>query len=138
MPAVSNLTKSVYCTSPIAQMYLYSLAPELAGALSDLVGRPVGVEGHANHQGIGLPFADTLGHLGEAGIALRADRALGRGAAQHARTHGDAGALEPVIESQKGLEMRGDDGWSRLAAHACPASGDSIHDCRPSNPSARS
>lgn len=31
VPAVSNLTKSVYCTSPIAQMYLYSLAPELAG-----------------------------------------------------------------------------------------------------------
>lgn len=31
IPAVADLEKSVYCTSPISQMYLYSLAPELAG-----------------------------------------------------------------------------------------------------------
>lgn len=31
IPAVENLSDSIYCTSPIAQMYLFSLAPDLAG-----------------------------------------------------------------------------------------------------------
>jgi hypothetical protein len=99
--------------------------------------RRLGV-GHADHQGIGLPFLDALCHLGKTGIAFGLDGALGRGAAQHAVARRHTRALEAEIESKKGLEMRRNGWLSGQAGHACPASGDNIQALSPSSDKARS
>jgi len=60
-----------------------------------------------NDQRVWLPFAHAGFDGSEARIAFGADRALRRGRARQPVAHGDAGALGAVVESQKGLEMRG-------------------------------
>ena len=98
------------------------------------VARPIGVKRHPHHQGIGLPFAHTgLGLVQSRLIGVRADGGLRCGAGQQPVARGDAGALAPDIESEKGLEVSRYAGRRPDGAHACPASEDSIQTCSPSS-----
>ena len=120
------------------------LAAKLERALGVLVARAVGVVGHTDHQGVGLPLLDAQRDLHKTGIALGLDGGLRRSAFQHAVARGHARALLAKIKSKKGLEVRGNGGlldglaMNGHAGHACPASGDSIQAFRPSSARARS
>ncbi|MPN59453.1 hypothetical protein SDC9_207174 [bioreactor metagenome] len=119
------------------------LATKLARPHGVLVRSAVGVVRHAHHQRMRLPLADALARLLQAGLlGVGTDGGQRIGPAQKSRAHGDPGALEAEIESKKGLELRrnggGGDGRGAGAAHAWPASGESIHACRPSSARARS
>ena len=117
---------------------LVQVAAEFKRCLGVLVARAVGVVGHADHQGVGLPFLDALRYLHKACVALGLDGGLRRGAAQHAVARGHTRALEAKIESKKGLKMRRNGGLNGQAGHACPASGEIIQACSPKRASALS
>lgn len=111
------------------------LACEAARAQGVVVLGPIGVKWHTHHQGIGLPILDAAGNQGPTRIALGLQMTLGRGLAQQAVAHRHTGAPGAKVKGQKHLQLGRNLAWTghHASAHACPASGDSIHDCKPSN-----
>ncbi len=75
------------------------------------------------------PLLDAFGDLRKARLAFGGDGAARRGSAGQPVATGHAGALESVVERQKGLLRRR---HIHARRHAWPASGDSIQGCRPS------
>ncbi len=109
-------------------------AGELLRAGGVLVGRAIGVAGHADDQGVGLPFPHTLGHgIEPRGGGHSRDRGLRAGLPQQPVPHRHAGALGAEIESEKGLQARVDGAGS---VHARPAVGESMVGSMPSSASA--
>ena len=89
----------------------------------------------------GAVVGDALGNLDKPGIALRVHRGLRRGGAGEAVAAGYTGSLQAKVKGYKQLTVSRhfrQRGRRRQQAHACPASGDNIHDCRPSSAMARS
>lgn len=79
--------------------------------------RAIGVVGHADHDGVGLPLL-LGGYAIETGIAFGMDRALRLGCTHKPVTHCYAGTFQAEIKSNKGRECRGDRHCD--LAHACP------------------
>ena len=92
---------------------------------------------HPHHQRLRLPGLDVACHQRPATIAFGLDRALRFGMTEKTAGVGHAGAFAPHIKRQKGFRPRRVQGLT-CGAHACPASGESIHDCKPNKASARS
>ena len=110
------------------------LARKATGAQGVFMFCPIGMERHAHHQGVGLPILDAAADQRPTGVTLGLQMALWRGLAQQAVAHGHAGAAGAKVKGQKHLQLGRNLAWAghHACAHACPASGDSIHDCKPS------
>ena len=66
------------------------------------MGGAVGVEGHAHHQGVGLPLLDQGGNRCEASVAFGSDGAQRLALFQQRRAGRRTDTLDAEIESQKG------------------------------------